>query len=131
MPLKISVKMGERVIINGAVISISKNATIIIENKVALLREKHIMREEQANTPSRRIYFMCQLAYLDSDNYDNYFKAIQTMCADFAQAAPGSLTIIARMGSALSARDYFRLLKVANELIDYETGVLSASAKSI
>ncbi|MCF8128900.1 MAG: flagellar biosynthesis repressor FlbT, partial [Deltaproteobacteria bacterium] len=52
MPLKITLKPNERMIIDGAVIrNDSTTCDLIIENKVTLLREKDIMSEKGACTP--------------------------------------------------------------------------------
>ncbi len=66
MPLKISLKAGERVIIGGAVITNGKLKTeLFVENKVPVLRQKDILSIKEADTPCRRIYFVIQLMYMD------------------------------------------------------------------
>lgn len=66
MPLKITLKPGERVILGGAVISNGKNKSeIFVENKVPILRQKDILSIKEADTPCRRIYFAIQLMYMD------------------------------------------------------------------
>jgi flagellar protein FlbT len=39
-----------------------------------LLREKNILKEEEANTPGRRIYFVIQLMYIDEENLTTHHK---------------------------------------------------------
>ena len=61
MPLKISLKPHERMIIGGAVVTNGDSRTEFrIENKVPLLRQKDIMSEQEANSHCRRIYFIQQ-----------------------------------------------------------------------
>ena len=55
MPLKLSLKPGEKFVLNGAVMTNGdKRASLVIQNKASLLREKDIMQREDANTPARR-----------------------------------------------------------------------------
>src|SRR3546814_16727512 len=67
MALTLNLKPGERVVVNGALIRNSSDSrtSIVIENKASILREKDFMRESEAITPARRLYFLCMLAYLD------------------------------------------------------------------
>lgn len=73
MPLKINLKAREKIIIGGAVIKNGERlATLFIENKVPLLREKDIMKEEDAVTYCSKIYFVIQLMYIDGNNMLDY-----------------------------------------------------------
>ncbi len=66
MALKITLKPHERLIIGGAVVANGDSkCSLIVENNVPVLREKDILREKDAVTPCRRIYFMIQLLYVD------------------------------------------------------------------
>ena len=57
MPLKLSLKPGEKFVLNGAVLANGdKRTSLVIQNKACVLREKDIMQPEDANTPARRIY---------------------------------------------------------------------------
>lgn len=124
MALIITLKAGEKFILNRAVLSLSKPASIIIENKASFLREKHIMREEDATTPAKRIYFLCQLAYIWEERFNEFYDQIKSACLDFVKAAPSTNAIVATIGSALAQRDFFRLLKYARRLIEAERRLL-------
>jgi flagellar protein FlbT len=66
MPLKLSLKPGEKLVINGAVVENGdRRATLVLQNKASVLREKDIMQQADANTPARRIYFPVMMMYLD------------------------------------------------------------------
>jgi hypothetical protein len=67
MPLKLSLKPGERFVLNGAVVENGdRRATLILQNKASVLREKDIMQEHEADTPAKRIYFPVMMMYLSS-----------------------------------------------------------------
>ena len=131
VPLIITLKAGEKFILNRAVLSLSKSASIIIENKASFLREKHIMRAEDVDTPGKRIYYLCQLAYLWEENFNEYYPQIKQACLEFVKAAPSTHAIIASLGAALVQKDYFKLLKLARRLIEVERRLLDAGKKPL
>ncbi|MDA8430855.1 MAG: flagellar protein FlbT, partial [Geobacteraceae bacterium] len=65
MPLKLTLKPGERVIVAGAVITNGPTvAHLQIENRVPLLRQRDILTEAEATTPCKKIYLVIQLMYI-------------------------------------------------------------------
>ena len=66
MPLRISLRPGERFVVNGAIVKNGVRGTdLLLCNRVSVLIEKDIMQPEEAQTPARRIYFPIMLMYLD------------------------------------------------------------------
>lgn len=124
MALKVTLKPQERVIIGGAVVTNSNGRTeLVIENDVPILREKDIMKDHDATTPCRRIYFVIQLMYIDDKNlvehHGTYWKLIQ----DVLKAAPSMLGLIDQMSDHILGGRYYKALKIARKLIDYEQEV--------
>ena len=126
MPLKITLKPQERIIIGGAVITNGNTkCDLNIENKVPLLREKNILKEEDANSPARRIYFVIQLMYIDEENLAVHHKAYWDLVSDFIQAAPSAIPLIKEISEHIVSNKYYGALKLAGKLIDYEQEVIS------
>lgn len=126
MALKISLRPHEKIVIAGAVIKNGgKRSDLVIENKVPILREKDLMREEDADTPCRRIYFVVQLMYLDEGSMEKYLKLYWQMVKDVLAAAPSMTGLLDRISEKLLAGNYYQALRIAWELIDYEKEVLS------
>lgn len=68
MPLKIELKPHESIIIGESLITNDGERTrFYIEGNVPILREKFILREKEANTPCKRVYFVVQQMYLAKD----------------------------------------------------------------
>jgi len=66
MPLKLSLKPGEKFVLNGAVVQNGdRRANLVLQNKASVLREKDIMQQDEADTPAKRIYFPVMLMYLE------------------------------------------------------------------
>jgi len=63
--MNITLRAGERLYINGAVIRVDRKATIELLNDVTFLLENHVMQAEQATTPLRQIYFAVQVMLMD------------------------------------------------------------------
>src|ERR1700744_1726250 len=69
MPLKLSLKPGEKFVLNGAVLANGdKRISLVIQNKACVLREKDIMQPDAATTPARRIYLAIMMMYLDGES---------------------------------------------------------------
>jgi flagellar protein FlbT len=69
MPLKLSLKPGEKFVLNGAVLANGdKRTNLVIQNKACLLREKDIIQPDETDTPAKRIYFPIMMMYLDADD---------------------------------------------------------------
>jgi flagellar biosynthesis repressor protein FlbT len=63
--MNITLRAGEKLYINGAVIRVDRKATIELLNDVTFLLENHVMQAEQATTPLRQIYFAIQVMLMD------------------------------------------------------------------
>lgn len=120
MPLKIELKPNESIIIGEALITNDTERTrFYIEGDVPILREKFILRENEANTPSRRIYFVVQQMYLSKENkklqdiYLEYVKDLQT-------AAPSLIPYIAEINACILNQDYYSAIKHADVLVKKE-----------
>lgn len=126
MALKITLKPDERIIIGGtAITNGGPAATLLVENKVPILREKHILRKENADSPARRIYFAVQLMYVDQDNLARYHKLYWNLVRGFIKAAPSALGLIGDLSREILAGRYYQALKLARKIIEYEQLILS------
>jgi flagellar protein FlbT len=125
MALKITLKPHERIILGGAVITNGDSkCELLVENKVTLLREKDILREEEADSPSKRIYFAIQLMYIDKQNLANHHKAYWHLVKDVIQAAPSTIGLIDQISEHIVGAQYYQALKLAGKLIEYEQEVM-------
>src|SRR5476651_1346171 len=94
MPLKLSLKPGEKFVLNGAVLTNGdKRIALVIQNKACVLREKDIMQPEDANTPARRIYLAVMMIYLDGTSSHEPYNEFALRMTEFMGALtnPGAL----------------------------------------
>ncbi|WP_182084910.1 flagellar biosynthesis repressor FlbT [Aureimonas sp. ME7] len=63
--LRITLRAGERIFVNGAVMRVDRKTHLEFMNDVTFLLESHVMQPEDANTPLRQLYFIVQLMLID------------------------------------------------------------------
>ncbi len=134
MALKLSLKPGEQFVVNGAVVTNGdRRATLIIQNKASILRERDIMTEAQANSPARRVYFAVMLAYMDADHASDYYQGFVECMNDFmaAIANPQVRLTCAQISIDMMNRDYYRALTACRRLIEYEDSIMGESDVSL
>ena len=126
MALKIDLKPHEKLIISGTVIQNgSKRAELIIENSTSILREKDIMRPEDATTYCSKIYFAIQMMYIDGNNLVEYHDTYWSLVRDLVNAVPSTLNLIGSISEHLLKNEYYQALKDTKKLMDYEQEVLN------
>jgi flagellar protein FlbT len=126
MPLKITLKPNERVVIGGAVITNGKSGSdLIIENNVPVLREKDIISEKEIDSHCKRIYFTIQLMYIDEKNIEIYHKNFLELIKELIKSAPSTTDLIEEISKFIIGGNYYQALKTAKKLIDYEQKVIA------
>ena len=128
MGLKLNLRANERLVINGALLTALKPTSLLINNQVSMLLERHIMRPEHANTPARRVYFAIQCAYIaDASERPPYLEQAEAFIKDFEGATESTKVraLLSDMRRNLEQRAYYDALKLCRDLISYEEVVLN------
>jgi flagellar protein FlbT len=123
MPLKLSLRPGERFVVNGAVVQNGdRRGTLVLQNKASVLREKDIMQPEEASTPARRIYFPIMMLYLGEGEKDAHFAEFSRRLAEFMGAVRGAeaLAECVSVSRDVMAGDHYRALMRCRKLMAYE-----------
>ena len=123
MPLKLSLKPGEKFVLNGAVLTNGdKRTSLVIQNKASILREKDIMQVEDADTPARRIYFPIMMMYLDAETADTYYSQFALRMTEFMQAISDrkALAICVEISKDVMNGAYYKALVQCRSLFDFE-----------
>lgn len=63
--MKISLRAGEKIYMNGAVFSVDRRVSLQLLNDVTFLLEAHVMQASQATTPLRQVYFAIQTLLME------------------------------------------------------------------
>lgn len=123
MPLKLSLKPGEKFVLNGAVVQNGdRRAVLVLQNKASVLREKDIMQSDEVNTPARRIYFPVMMMYLEEGNADRYYEEFVRRLTEFMGVIqnPQVLADCVNISRSCMAREYYKALMLCRKLIEYE-----------
>lgn len=132
MALKLTLKPHERLIIGGAVVTNGNSTSeFVVENNVPILREKDIMREEDADSPCKRIYFIIQLMYIDEKNLAAHHNTYWQLVRDLLEAAPSTLGLVDQISWYILGNRYYQALKLTKKLIDYEQEAISHVRNSV
>lgn len=130
MPLVLTLKPGERVILGGAVI---KNGTAVahlqIENQVTLLRQKDILTEAEATTPCKKIYLVIQLMYIGEGLNSELVEVYWDLVRDVLAAAPSTNVLISEISAYIVDSSFYPALKMAKKLIQYEEELIKHATK--
>ena len=131
MPLSLTLKPGERVILAGAVIKNGSSvAHLQIENRVTLLRQKDVLTEQEATSPCKKIYFAVQLMYIGGGLTSELAQVYWDLVRDVLVAAPSPKDLISQISAYIVNADFYQALKVAKKLISYEEELISHVPKS-
>lgn len=127
MPLKLSLKPNEKIVLNGAVIQNGDRRTsMLLQNKASVLREKDIMQAEDANTPARRIYFPVMMMYLAGDDNAEIYNEFALRMTEFMSAVTHIpiLEECVAISKDVMVKDYYKALSRCRKLIDFETEIM-------
>lgn len=134
MPLKLSLKPGEKFVLNGAVVQNGdRRGVLILQNKASVLREKDIMQQDEAATPARRIYFPVMMMYLDEAGAARYYDEFVRRLSEFMSVIrnPEVLAECVAISKHCLDREYYKALMLCRKLIEYEDERLGNVASSV
>ncbi len=84
--MNITLRAGERIYINGAVLRVDRKATLELMNDATFLLETHVMKAEDATTPLRQIYFVVQIMLMDPASARNTAELATSLIAKAREA---------------------------------------------
>ena len=123
MALKLSLKPGERFVLNGAVVQNGdRRGILLLQNKASVLREKDIMQAEEVTTPGRRIYFPVMMMYLDEANAGRHYDEFVRRLSEFMGVIQNAdvLADCVNVSKHVLGREYYRALMLCRKLMEYE-----------
>lgn len=128
MPLKLTLKPNEKVLIGNAVIvNGDSKSEIILLNQVPLLRERDIITEEEADTIAKKIYLTILNMYAEPQKEQNfhsiYFDLIKIMLDTYLDR--DLLLKITELSEEILRGKHYSALKKCKKLIKYEEELLS------
>ncbi len=116
MSLKFRIPAGEKIVVNGAVITNTSPRAMhfSLENDASIMRERDILLPEDAKTPLQTVYLFIQLMYIEPDNRDAHFKSFQE-AAQIAFLSTAELTernLVFELVGLVGEKNYYAALKL-------------------
>ena len=128
MALKLSLKPGEKFVVNGAVIvNGDRRTTVVLQNKASLLREKDIIPAEQVDTPVKHVYFPIMLMYMDPAGFKKYYEQFVLRMTEFMGVVedPETKLICVEVSKEVMEGEYYKALMKCKKLFKYENARLA------
>jgi flagellar biosynthesis repressor protein FlbT len=128
MPLKLKLAPHESFIVNGAVlVNGDYRTSLIVRNFVHVMREKAVLHEADANTPTRRLYFVIQTMLMQppppsAAMLNTYRELLAELRKAYVRAE--NLVVLDRVESLVDGGDYYKALAMLQPLIAYEEKLL-------
>lgn len=113
--MKVSVRNGERLFVNGAVLRFHNRTHVEFMNDVQFLLEAHVMQEDEVTTPAAHLYFQIQLLLIElrCDDAPAFEAALRRARATY----PGAAETFAQIDALVGARRYHEAMKRLRPLL--------------
>lgn len=128
MPLKLTLRPNEKVLVGTAVIANgSTKAEIVVLNRVPVLRQKDIVTEEEADTPIKQLYVAILHMYVNPSEERQYHKFYLHLLRQLIDMTmdPKAIDLMVDVSRRIIEGDHYRALKLCRKLMQYETEVQS------
>jgi flagellar protein FlbT len=134
MTLKLSLKPGEKFVLNGAVLINGDKATsFLVENQVTVLRDRDMMQADAADTAGKRVYLAILNLYVgEGDAEAQYEDFVTQMAAFMSDVTDGeTLRTCVAISRDVLQRQYYKALIKCRQFFDFErsgTGLVENAA---
>lgn len=120
--MRLSLRSGEKIYINGAVLRVDRKVSLELMNDVTFLLEAHVMQPAAASTPLKRLYFAVQTMLMEPHDvsraralFDIEIERLRAL--SISRAEDDTLSAV---GGLVAMRRYFEALKFIRERIKAE-----------
>lgn len=128
-PMRISLRPGERLFINGAVLRATHKLAIELLNDACFLLEGHVIQPEEATTPLRQLYFALQTLLMEPGSVSARAAFDRMLAATSETFSTTDVVVGLRLvGKLAEAGRIFEALKTIRGLFAVEEDILNAAA---
>ncbi|WP_057466033.1 flagellar biosynthesis repressor FlbT [Pseudovibrio sp. POLY-S9] len=123
--MRLHLKAGEKVFINGAVLSFEQKTSVKLLNDASFLLEAYVMQLEETITPLRQLYFYIQNALIDPKSELDSLQRALLMLASIRKAVENTdiLDGLELVEVKINKRRYFDALRTLKKLFDVELSI--------
>ena len=122
MPLNLTLKPNEVILINGCVVRNSdRRQTLMIESKGDVVRQRDLLDSKEARTPVKEVYFFIQTALLDSELREKLVPLIQKKLGQLVPVFHDEVSQhIFEAANHVSQQDFYKAMRALRPLMEYE-----------
>jgi flagellar biosynthesis repressor protein FlbT len=130
--MNISLRRGERIFINGAVLRVDRKVCLELLNDVTFLLESHVMQAEAATTPLKRLYFVIQTMLMSPNDCETALQLCREMFISLSISARDRRIMEGLRTAVRNIEDkkMFEALKTVRALFPVEAELIAAEAQS-
>lgn len=127
MTLRISLRNGEPLIVNGAVLRAVGRTDLVLENSAMILRGREVMKPHEAETPAKQLYFACMMAYIDPDDLTRHQQTLLERLEALMDALQShkAKAVCIRFAQKVAVGQFYQALADCRWLIGYEADALA------
>jgi flagellar protein FlbT len=127
--MNISLRRGEKLYLNGAVIRADRKVCIELLNDVTFLLENHVMQAQDATTPLKQLYFVVQLMLMSPNDTAAAIEMCRGMLLSLngAFGDPRVLSGLAQVARHIDDKRWFDALKSVRALFPFEQEIINAA----
>jgi flagellar protein FlbT len=128
--MHISLRSGEKIYLNGAVVRVDRKVSIELLNDVTFLLEAHVMQPQDTNTPLRQLYFVVQTMLIDPVGLEGAREMFKNSIGLMMEAYDNAQIVAGLRAVKLFVEQdrRFEALKTIRNLFPDEAAILAASA---
>lgn len=131
--LRITLRPGEKIYVNGAVIRVDRKASLEFLNNVQFLLEQHVLQPEDANTPLRQLYFIAQIMLMNPEGADQaramFRQSLSMLLASFTNAE--ILAELKQIDRLVAENQIYEALKAIRSIYPVEAGILGGEPGNV
>ena len=120
MPLKLSLKPKEAVVVNGAVLrNGDRRGTILLQNQARVLRQKDVLQAEATESPVQHLYFAVMQMYLTGQTEGQLYDQTETAIAAVMDEARDAVrrNLLVQNSTACAAAETYKALTLCRKLL--------------
>lgn len=129
-PMIISLRAGERIYLNGAVVRVDRKVSLELLNDVAFLLEAHVMQSEETTTPLKQLYFVLQAVLMDPRNAEAALALFRSLFDSTLASFTNELIIsgLKAAGGLVEEDRVFEAMRTLRALFTTEAAILERKA---
>lgn len=128
--LRISLRAGERIYVNGAVLRPDRKVSLEFLNDVSFLLEGHVLQTEDTTTPLRQLYFVAQTMLMEPSSVPATRTLFETSYASLRSSLENEdlLAGLSKARDLVATDRIYEALKVIRVLFPLEAAILGKQA---